>query len=483
MVTRDLAYIDGVWVGADSGETFEVVDPSTGAIIAKVPRMGQTETRRAVAACEAALPLWRRRTGHERSALLTRWARLIVEDVEELSQLVTLEQGKPLDEARAEVLNAAAFFEWYGEEAKRVYGDVMSHPSADKRIVVLKQPVGVTAGITPWNWPIGMPARKIASSLAAGCTMVLKPAEQTPLAALALAELGERAGLPAGVLNIVTGAADDAPIIGAELTSNPAVRQISFTGSTQVGRLLLAQCADQIKKVTLELGGNSPLIVFDDADLDAAVAGAMFAKFRNGGQVCIAANRILVQDGIYDQFCAAVAEATSQLVVGPGTSASSQIGPLIDDVGLEKVERHVNDAVARGATVLTGGQRHSLGGTYFQPSVIVGIDASMDMSREETFGPVAGIQRFTTEQEALDLANDTPYGLAGYFFTRDISRAWRVAEALEVGIAGINTGFISTETAPFGGIKQSGIGREGSRYGLEEWLEIKYVCFGDIGES
>jgi succinate-semialdehyde dehydrogenase/glutarate-semialdehyde dehydrogenase len=393
---------------------------------------------------------------------------------------MTAEQGKPLAEARLEIAYAASFLEWFGEEAKRVYGDTIPQPTPDRRIVVTKEPVGVTAGITPWNFPAAMITRKAAPALAAGCTMVLKPAEQTPLSGLAVARLGEEAGLPAGVLSIVTGDAEDAPAIGAEMTSNPIVRKLGFTGSTEVGKLLMAQCARQVKKVSLELGGNAPFIVFDDADLDEAVAGALLCKYRNSGQTCISANRILVQDSIHDEFLSRLTRAVTALKVGAGTEPDVNVGPLIDEQALAKVERHVADALDGGARLVAGGERHERGHTFFQPSVLSGVTTSMAMSCEETFGPVAGVARFASEEDAIEVANDTPYGLAAYFYSRDMGRIWRVSEALEYGIVGINTGFISTEVAPFGGMKESGIGREGSKYGIEEWLELKYLAMGGV---
>jgi succinate-semialdehyde dehydrogenase/glutarate-semialdehyde dehydrogenase len=478
---RDRGLIGGEWVTAESGATFAVTDPATGETIAQLPRMGAAETRAAIEAARDALPVWRATPAAARARILRRWSELMTEHVEPLALLMTVEQGKPLAGARGEIAYAASFFEWFAEEGKRIYGDTIPAPNPDNRIVVLKQPVGVTAGITPWNFPAAMPARKAAPALAAGCTMVLKPAEQTPLSALAIAELGRRAGLPAGVFNVVTGDGDDAPASGGELTSNPIVRKLSFTGSTEIGKLLMRQAADQVKKVSLELGGNAPFIVFDDADLDAAVAGAIIAKFRNSGQVCVAANRILVQASVADAFSHKLAEATARLVVGPGTDAGTQIGPLIDDQALAKVSRHVADACAGGAELLLGGSPHELGGTFFAPTVLRGVTGEMLMSNEETFGPVAAIQTFATEDEGVAKANDTPFGLSGYFYSRDIGRVWRVAEALETGIVGVNTGLISTEVAPFGGIKESGIGREGSKYGIDDWLEIKYVCLGGIG--
>ncbi len=477
---RTRAYIDGAWVDADSGETFEVVNPATGEALADVPRCGADETRRAIEAARAAQPAWRARTAKQRAQVLRRWHDLLHENVDDLALLLTTEQGKPLAEAKAEIAYAASFLEWFGEEAKRAYGDVIPPPADGMRIVVVKEPIGVTAGITPWNFPAAMVTRKAAPALAAGCTMVLKPAEQTPLSALAVVELAERAGLPPGVLSVVTGSAADAPTIGKEMTSNPIVRKLGFTGSTEVGKLLMAQCAGQVKKVSLELGGNAPFLVFDDCDLDAAIAGAMMCKFRNSGQTCITANRMYVQDSIHDEFVERFAAAISLLAVGAGTNGGVNVGPLIDGDALAKVERHVRDAREQGAELLVGGARHELGGTFFQPTLLTGIRSGMAMTIEETFGPVAGITRFSDEREGIDLANDTPYGLAAFFYSRDIGRIWRVSEGLETGIVGINTGFISNEVSPFGGVKESGIGREGSKYGLEEWLEVKYLCMGGI---
>jgi succinate-semialdehyde dehydrogenase/glutarate-semialdehyde dehydrogenase len=474
------AYIDGAWVDADSGATFAVADPATGETIAHVPRMGAAETRRAIEAAQRALPAWRTMLAKDRARIMRRWADLMLDRSDELAALLTTEQGKPLAESRVEIAYAASFLEWFGEEAKRVYGDTIPTYMSDRRIVVTREPVGVTAGITPWNFPAAMPTRKAAPALAAGCTMVLKPAEQTPLTALAVMKLGEEAGLPPGVLSVVTGDADDAPDIGREMTSNPLVRKLGFTGSTEVGKLLMAQCAGQVKKVSLELGGNAPFIVFDDADLDAAVAGALTCKYRNSGQTCISANRILVQDAVYDEFVERFTRRVADLVVADGFTEGVNVGPLIDAAGLEKVSRHVADARERGAEVLVGGGAHERGGQFFTPSVLTGITDAMAMSREETFGPVAGISRFATEEEAIRKANDTPYGLSSYFYSESLARVWRVSEALEYGILGINTGVISTEVAPFGGVKESGIGREGSKYGLDEWLEIKYLCMGGI---
>jgi succinate-semialdehyde dehydrogenase/glutarate-semialdehyde dehydrogenase len=478
LLTR--AYVDGAWVDADSGATFPVVDPATGETIAHVPRMGAAETRRAIEAAQRALPAWRAMLAKDRARILRRWADLMLDRSEELARLLTTEQGKPLAESRVEIAYAASFLEWFGEEAKRVYGDTIPTYMSDRRIVVTKEPVGVTAGITPWNFPAAMPTRKAAPALAAGCTMVLKPAEQTPLTALAVMKLGEEAGLPPGVLSVVTGDADDAPEIGREMTSNPLVRKLGFTGSTEVGKLLMAQCAGQVKKVSLELGGNAPFIVFDDADLDAAVDGALTCKYRNSGQTCISANRILVQDAVYDEFVERFTARVAKLVVADGFTDGVNVGPLIDAAGLDKVKRHVADARERGAEVLVGGGAHERGGQFFTPSVLTGITDAMAMSCEETFGPVAGISRFATEEEAIRKANDTPYGLSSYFYSESLARVWRVSEALEYGILGINTGVISTEVAPFGGVKESGIGREGSKYGIDEWLEIKYLCMGGI---
>jgi succinate-semialdehyde dehydrogenase/glutarate-semialdehyde dehydrogenase len=476
----DRGYVAGEWIEADGGETFRVIDPATGHELARVPRMGADETRRAIDAAREASPSWRATLAKERARIMRRWADLMLEHLEDLSLLLTAEQGKPLAESRAEITYAASFLEWFGEEAKRVYGDTIPTYLADRRVVVTKEPVGVTAGITPWNFPSAMITRKAAPAIAAGCTMVLKPAEQTPLSALAVAKLAEEAGLPPGVLSIVTGDAQDAQTIGAEMTSNAIVRKLGFTGSTEVGKLLMAQCAGQVKKVSLELGGNAPFIVFDDADLDEAVAGALLCKYRNSGQTCISANRILVQDSIHDEFLDRLTRGVTALRVGAGTEADVNVGPLIDEQALAKVERHVADALEGGAELLLGGERHERGHTFFQPSVLTGVTSSMAMSCEETFGPVAGIARFTREEDAIEVANNTPYGLAAYFYSRDMGRVWRVAEGLEYGIVGINTGFISTEIAPFGGMKESGIGREGSKYGIEEWLELKYLALGGV---
>ncbi len=476
----DRAYVGGRWVEADSGATFAVTNPATGETLAQLPRMGAAETRRALEAAERALPGWRGLLAKERAAILRRWADLMMSRQEELAVLLTSEQGKPLRESRVEIAYAASFLEWFGEECKRVYGDTIPTYMHDRRIVVNKEPVGVTAGITPWNFPAAMPTRKAAPALAAGCTMVLKPAEQTPLSALAVVKLGEEAGLPPGVLSIVLGDAEDAPEIGREMTSSPLVRKLGFTGSTEIGKLLMGQCAGQVKKVSLELGGNAPFIVFDDADLDAAIDGAMTCKFRNSGQTCISANRILVQDAVYDEFVTRFTERASALTVADGFSDAVDVGPLIDVPAIDKVERHYEDARSGGAEVLLEGGRHELGPQFFRPAVLAGITDAMAMSCEETFGPVAGISRFATEEEAVRKANDTPYGLSSYFYSRDVGRIWRVSEALEYGILGINTGVVSTEVAPFGGVKESGIGREGSKYGIDEWLEVKYLCLGGI---
>ena len=474
---RQLAYIDGKWVGADSKKTFEVDDPATGKAIAVAPDLGAVETRRAVDAAARALPAWRAKTAKERGAIVRKWAELMLANQDDLGAVMTSEQGKPLAEAKGEVAYAASFLEWFSEEAKRAYGEVIPTPAADKRIVVVKEPVGVVACITPWNFPLAMVTRKAGPAIAAGCTVVLKPAEQTPLSAFALAELAERAGVPPGVFNVVTG---DPEQIGGELTSNPVVRKVSFTGSTEIGRLLMKQSSATVKKISLELGGNAPFIVFDDADIDAAVTGAMASKYRNTGQTCVCANRFLVQDNVYDAFADKLVDAVRKLKVGPGFEAGVSQGPLIDAQGLAKVESHVQDAVAKGAKVALGGKRHALGGTFYEPTVLRDVNPQMRLAREETFGPVSPLFRFTREDEAIQLANDTEFGLAAYFYSRDIARVWRVGEALEYGIVGINTGMISHEMAPFGGMKQSGLGREGSRYGLEEFLEVKYLCMGGI---
>lgn len=471
---RSTNLIDGKWVAADSGQTLTVVDPANGQRIAEVPRCGAAETQRAIAAANAALPAWRALTARRRAQLLQNWNQLILDNADDLAQLITAEGGKPLAEAKGEAIYGASFVEWFAEEAKRTYGESIPSPASSTRLLVVKQPIGVCAAITPWNFPLAMITRKVAPALAAGCTVVVKPAESTPLTALALAVLAEKAGFPAGVFNVVTGNPAE---IGGELCASPIVRKLSFTGSTAVGRLLMAQCAPTIKKLSLELGGNAPFIVFDDADIDAAVDGAIAAKYRNTGQTCVCANRFLVQSGIYEEFAARLAARSAELKVGPGSEAGVAQGPLINAAGLAKVEAHVADALAKGARVLCGGARHARGGNFFQPTVLADVTTDMQVAREETFGPLAPLFRFETEAQAVAMANDTEFGLAAYFFTRDIGRSWRVGEALEYGMVGVNTGIISNEVAPFGGIKQSGIGREGSKYGIEEYLEVKYLCF------
>jgi succinate-semialdehyde dehydrogenase/glutarate-semialdehyde dehydrogenase len=474
---REQCFLDGAWQGAAGGKSFPVQDPATGALLGTVPDMGADETRRAIAAAEAALPAWRAKTGKERAAILRKWNDLILANLDDLALILTSEQGKPLAESKGEVTIGAAYIEWFAEEAKRIYGDTIPTPWPDRRILVIKQPVGVCAAITPWNFPHSMITRKVAPALAAGCTVILKPAKQTPYSALALAELAERAGFAKGVLNIITG---NAPAIGGELCANPAVRKISFTGSTEIGRLLMKQAAPTVKKISLELGGNAPFIVFDDADLDAAVEGAMVSKYRNTGQTCVCANRLFVQDGVYDKFAAKLAEKVKALKVGAGTEAGVMQGPLIDQNALAKVEEHVADALAGGARALTGAKRHSLGRTYYEPTVLTDVKPSMKIFREETFGPVAPLFRFKTDAEVVELANRTEFGLAAYFYSRDVGRCWRVAEQLEYGMVGVNSGLITTEVAPFGGVKQSGLGREGSKYGCEEFVEVKYICMGGV---
>ncbi len=474
---REQCYIDGQWLDAESGQRFAVTDPASGLSLAQVPDCGAVDTQSAIVAAQAAWPLWRTKTAKERAVLLRRWFELILEAADDLAQLITAEGGKPLFEAKGEVVYGASFVEWFAEEGKRAYGESIPSPAADKRLLTLLQPVGVCAAITPWNFPLAMITRKVSPALAAGCVVIVKPAEQTPLTALALAELAQRAGIPAGVFNVITGSAQSAISIGRELTASPVVRKLSFTGSTEVGRLLMAQCAPTIKKLSLELGGNAPFIVFDDADVDAAVDGALIAKYRNAGQTCVCANRLLVQGGIYAEFAEKLAARVAQLKVGSGLEEGVAQGPLIDGGALEKVEAHIADALAHGARLLTGGQRHVRGGTFFQPTVLADVTAAMRVAREETFGPVAPLFRFEREEEAIVMANATEYGLAAYFYSRDVARCFRVGEALEYGMVGINTGLISNEVAPFGGVKQSGLGREGSRHGLDEYLEIKYLCF------
>ncbi len=477
---KDALLIDGEWRMADGAARFDVHNPSTGVLLAQVAKGGRADAAAAIAAANAALPAWRERTAKERSAILRRWHDLVVENVEDLARILTAEQGKPLAEARGEILYGAAFFEFYAEEAKRVYGELLPSYARDRRLAVMKQPIGVVAAITPWNFPMAMIPRKAAPALAAGCTMVLKPASATPLSALALGELALRAGLPAGVFNIVPGSA---AAVGDELVTSETVRKVSFTGSTEVGRTLMAQAAGTIKKVALELGGNAPVVVFDDADIDAAVEGTIATKFRNMGQTCVCANRIYVQSGVYDRYLAALARAVSALQVGDGFADGVQQGPLIDAAAVAKCEEHIADALGKGASVVTGGGRHELGGTFFQPTILKDVRQDMLIARDETFGPVAPVFRFETEADAVRMANDTEFGLAAYFFTRDHARVWRFSEALEFGIVGVNTGATSYEGAPFGGVKASGIGREGSRHGIDEFLEMKYVCIAGIGPA
>ena len=472
---RQAAYVDGKWLEKD--RTIEVDNPATGEVLGTVPQLDAADTRRAIEAAHRAFPAWRAKTAKERQAVLRKWFELMMANQADLARLMTLEQGKPLAESKGETAYAASFLEWFGEEAKRVYGETVPQHQNDKRILVLKDPVGVVACITPWNFPLAMITRKAGPAIAAGCTVVLKPASQTPFSALALAELGERAGLPAGVFNVITGPAKE---IGGELTSNPTVRKLSFTGSTETGKLLMAQCASTVKRLSLELGGNAPFIVFEDADIDAAVEGAIISKYRNTGQTCVCANRLLVHDSIYDAFAEKLAVAVRKLKPASGLDPAATQGPLIDDKAVEKVEEHIRDATSKGARVLVGGNRHELGGRFFEPTVLTDVTPAMLVAREETFGPVAPLFRFRTDAEAISLANDTEFGLAAYFYGRDVGRIWSVAEALEYGIVGVNTGIISTEVAPFGGVKQSGIGREGSRHGIEEFLEVKYVCLGGI---
>jgi len=472
---RQQSYIDGEWVDADGRGTLDVKNPATGEKIGTVPKMGVAETKRAIDAAAAAFPAWSKKTAKERATILRRWFDLMIANQDDLAVIMTAEQGKPLAESKGEIAYAASFIEWFAEEAKRMYGDVIPGHQADKRILVLRQPVGVVAAITPWNFPAAMITRKAAPALASGCTFLCKPATQTPYSAFAMAELAARAGVPKGVLNILTGGSTE---IGGEMTSNPLVRKLTFTGSTEVGKKLMAQSAGTLKKLSMELGGNAPFIVFDDADLDAAVAGAIASKYRNTGQTCVCANRILVQAGVYDAFSRKLVEAVSKLRVGDGLKGVTDQGPLIDSKALAKVEEHIEDALSKGAKVAFGGKRHALGGSFFEPTVLTGVTSSMAVAREETFGPVAPLFRFETEEEAIRMANDTEFGLASYFYTRDLSRAWRVSEALEYGIVGLNTGLISTEVAPFGGVKESGFGREGSKYGILDYTELKYVCTG-----
>ncbi|CAB3665287.1 Glutarate-semialdehyde dehydrogenase [Paraburkholderia graminis C4D1M] len=474
---KTAAYIAGEWQGADDGATFDVVNPATGEVIATVPRMGAAETRRAIDSANAAWPAWRASTAKQRAVVLRKWHDLMLENADDLALILTTEQGKPLAEAKGEIQYAASFLEWFAEEGKRVNGDTIPTPASDKRIVVTKEPVGVCAAITPWNFPAAMITRKVGPALAAGCPIIVKPAEATPLSALALAVLAERAGVPRGVFNVVTG---EPKAIGAEMTGNPVVRKLSFTGSTPVGRLLMAQCAPTVKKVSLELGGNAPFIVFDDADLDAAVAGAIASKYRNSGQTCVCTNRFYVHDKVYDAFADKLRAAVEQLQVGRGTEAGVTQGPLINEAAVLKVESHIEDALAKGARVLTGGKRHALGHGFFEPTVLADVTPDMKVARDETFGPLAPLFRFSSDDEVIRLANDTEFGLASYFYSRDIGRVWRVAEALEYGMVGINTGLISNEVAPFGGVKQSGLGREGSHYGIDDYVVVKYMCVGGV---
>ncbi len=474
---RQQCYIDGKWVDADDKATITVKNPATGEALGTIPKLGANETRRAIEAAEKAWPAWRSKTAKERANILRKWYDLMMANQDDLAVILTMEQGKPLAEAKGEIVYGASFIEWFAEEGKRIYGDVIPQHQPDKRIVVIKQPIGVVAAITPWNFPNAMITRKAAPALAAGCPIVIKPATQTPYSAFAMAELAERAGVPAGILSVVTGTAS---AIGGEMSANPIVRFFSFTGSTEIGKLLMEQCAATVKKVSMELGGNAPFLVFDDADLDAAVDGAMLSKFRNTGQTCVCANRILVQDKVYDAFAEKLAAKVKALRVGNGLEAGITTGPLIDLKALEKVEEHVADAVAKGAKVAVGGERHALGGSFYQPTVLTGVTTQMKVTKKETFGPVAPLFRFKDEAEAIAMANDTVFGLAAYFYARDMGRVWRVAEGLETGIVGINTGIISTEVAPFGGVKESGVGREGSKYGIDDFLEIKYLCMGGI---
>src|ERR1700678_2819127 len=474
---RQACFIDGAWAAADNATTLDVHNPATAERLGLIPNMGGAETRRAIAAASQALPVWAAKTAKDRAGTLRRWFDLMLTHQEDLAVLMTAEQGKPLAESKGEIAYAASFIEWFAEEAKRLYGDVIPGHQADKRILVLRQPVGVVAAITPWNFPSAMITRKAGPALAAGCTMVCKPATQTPYSALALAELAERAGIPKGVFNVITGSAT---AIGGEMTSNPLVRKLTFTGSTEIGKKLMVQCAGTVKKLSLELGGNAPFIVFDDADLDAAVQGAIASKYRNTGQTCVCANRLLVQEGVYDEFAKKLSVAVAKLRVGDGLKGATDQDPLIDEKAIAKVEEHVADAVSKGAKVTAGGKRHSLGGTFYEPTILTGVTHQMLVAREETFGPVAPLFKFKTEAEAIKMANDTEFGLAAYLYTRDLARSWRVSEAIEYGIVGLNTGIISTEVAPFGGVKESGIGREGSKYGILDYTEIKYICVGGV---
>ena len=474
---RQQCYVAGEWCDAADGATLPVSNPATAEVLGTVPKMGAAETRRAIDAAEKAFPAWRALTGKARAGILRRWFDLMMENQDDLAVLMTAEQGKPLAESKGEIAYAASFIEWFAEEGKRIYGDTIPTHLPDRRIIVLKEPIGVTVAITPWNFPAAMITRKVGPALAAGCPMLVKPASLTPYSALALAELAERAGIPAGVFGVVTGSSS---AIGGEMTSNPNVRKLSFTGSTEIGKLLMKQCAGTVKKLSLELGGNAPFIVLDDADLDAAVDGAVASKYRNTGQTCVCANRFLVQDGVYDAFMGKLSEAVAQLRVGDGLKGEVEQGPLIEMAAVEKIEAHIADAVAKGARLVAGGRRHDLGGTFFEPTILADASPDMMVAREETFGPLAAVFRFETDEQAVQMANDTEFGLAAYFYGRDVGRIWRLAEALEYGILGVNTGIISTEVAPFGGVKESGIGREGSKYGIEDYLEIKYMCLAGM---
>jgi succinate-semialdehyde dehydrogenase/glutarate-semialdehyde dehydrogenase len=474
---RQQCFINGQWIDATSGDTINVTNPATGEVLGTVPKMGADETKQAIDAANTAWPAWRAKTAKERAGILRKWYELMMENQDDLGVLMTAEQGKPLAEAKGEVGYAASFIEWFAEEGKRIYGDTIPQHGADKRIVVTKEPVGVVAAITPWNFPAAMITRKAGPALAAGCPIVIKPATETPFSALAMAELADRAGVPAGIINVITGASRE---IGGELTGNPIVRKVTFTGSTEVGKILLKQCADTVKKVSMELGGNAPFIVFNDADVDAAVLGAMASKYRNTGQTCVCANRIYVQAGVYDEFVEKFSAAVNAMVIGNGLKGETQQGPLINMAAVEKVEEHIADALEKGGRIVTGGGRHELGGTFFQPTIVADADQGMKFAKEETFGPLAPVFKFEDEKDVIEWANDTEFGLACYFYSRDIGRIWRVSEALEYGIVGINEGIISTEVAPFGGVKESGMGREGSKYGIDDYLEMKYLCMGGI---
>jgi succinate-semialdehyde dehydrogenase/glutarate-semialdehyde dehydrogenase len=477
---KSKAFINGQWLDAVNGKTLDVTNPADGSFLTSVPDMGADETRQAIDLANQAFNDWKNRTAKERANILRRWYELILASQEDLALLMSAEQGKPLAEARGEVVYGASFIEWFAEEAKRIYGDVIPAHGTDKRIITIKQPIGVVAAITPWNFPIAMITRKVGPALAAGCPVVIKPAEDTPLSALAICALAQEAGLPDGLLNVVTCSKTNAPDVGTALMESPLIRKVSFTGSTPVGKLLMKQAADTVKKVSLELGGNAPFIVFDDADLDAAVEGALASKYRNTGQTCVCANRILVQDSVYDAFVEKLVAKVSAFKVGPSLEGDNQQGPLINQAALDKVQRHVQDAIAKGASVKLGGKPHALGGTFFEPTILTDVTADMIVTQEETFGPLAPIYRFKTEEDAIALANNTPFGLAAYFYSRDIGRIWRVGEALESGMVGINEGIISTEVAPFGGVKESGLGREGSFYGMDDYVEIKYLCIGGV---